>query len=129
MECIFEKDLKDKKILDLCSNIFFYDKPERVKSNEYIRWFILDEQERAFAGGESLYTEFDIQVDIYTESSYRYLAKIIIDILREKKYNLIGNSNSVVKKGDMKIYNKTLRFRFNKYNVKEGNNKWEQVQV
>lgn len=129
MECIFEKDLKDKKILDLCSNIFFYDKPERVKSNEYIRWFILDEQERAFAGGESLYTEFDIQVDIYTESSYRDLAKIIIDILREKKYNLIGNSNSVVKKGDMKIYNKTLRFRFNKYNVKEGNNQWEQVQL
>ena len=129
MECIFEKDLKDKKILDLCSNIFFYDKPERVKSNEYIRWFILDEQERAFAGGESLYTEFDIQVDIYTESSYRDLAKIIIDILREKKYNLIGNSNSDVKKGDMKIYNKTLRFRFNKYNVKEGNNQWEQVQL
>lgn len=129
MECIFEKDLKDKKILDLCSNIFFYDKPERVKSNEYIRWFILDEQERAFAGGKSLYTEFDIQVDIYTESSYRDLAKIIIDILREKKYNLIGNSNSVVKKGDMKIYNKTLRFRFNKYNVKEGNNQWEQVQL
>ena len=129
MECIFEKDLKDKKILDLCSNIFFYDKTERVKSNEYIRWFILDEQERAFAGGESLYTEFDIQVDIYTESSYRDLAKIIIDILREKKYNLIGNSNSVVKKGDMKIYNKTLRFRFNKYNVKEGNNQWEQVQL
>ena len=121
MENIFEKDLKDKKILELCSNIFFYDKPEKIKSNEYIRWFILDEQERAFAGGESLYTEFDIQVDIYTESSYRDLAKIIIDILREKKYNLIGNSNSVVKKGDMKIYNKTLRFRFNKYNVKEGN--------
>ena len=129
MECIFERDLKDKKILDLCSNIFFYDKPERVKSNEYIRWFILDEQERAFAGGESLYTEFDIQVDIYTESSYRDLAKAVIDILREKKYNLIGNSNSVLKKGDMKIYNKTLRFRFNKYNVKEGNNQWEQVQL
>ena len=121
MECIFEKDLKDKKVLDLCSNIFFYDKPERVKSNEYIRWFILDEQERAFAGGESLYTEFDIQVDIYTESSYRNLAKIIIDTLKDKKYNLISNSNSVVKKGDIKIYNKTLRFRFNKYNVKEGN--------
>lgn len=129
MEYIFEKDLKDEKILGLCSNIFFYDKPERVKSNEYIRWFILDEQERAFAGGESLYTEFDIQVDIYTESSYRDLAKVIIDILREKKYNLIGNSNSVLKKGDMKIYNKTLRFRFNKYNVKEGNNQWEQVQL
>lgn len=121
MEHIFEKDLKDKKVLDLCSNIFFYDKPERVKSNEYIRWFILDEQERAFAGGESLYTEFDIQVDIYTESSYRNLAKIIIDTLKDKKYNLISNSNSVVKKGDIKIYNKTLRFRFNKYNVKEGN--------
>ncbi|MDU4326354.1 MAG: hypothetical protein E7I48_13390 [Clostridium celatum] len=121
MENIFERDLKDKKILELCSNIFFYDKPERVKSNEYIRWFILDEQERAFAGGESLYTEFDIQVDIYTLGSYRNLSNLIINTLREKKYNLIENSNSVVKKGDIKIYNKTLRFRFNKYNVKEGN--------
>ncbi|WP_195989804.1 hypothetical protein [Clostridium sp. D53t1_180928_C8] len=121
MENIFEKDLKDKKILELCSNIFFYDKPEKIKSNEYIRWFILDEQERAFAGGESLYTEFDIQVDIYTLGSYRNLSNLIINTLREKKYNLIENSNSVVKKGDIKIYNKTLRFRFNKYNVKEGN--------
>ena len=121
MENVFERDLKDKKILELCSNIFFYDKPERVKSNEYIRWFILDEQERAFAGGESLYTEFDIQVDIYTLGSYRNLSNLIINTLREKKYNLIENSNSVVKKGDIKIYNKTLRFRFNKYNVKEGN--------
>lgn len=121
MENIFEKDLKDKKILELCSNIFFYDKPEKNKSNEYIRWFILDEQERAFAGGESLYTEFDIQVDIYTLGSYRNLSNLIINTLREKKYNLIENSNSVVKKGDIKIYNKTLRFRFNKYNMKEGN--------
>jgi len=121
MENNFEKDLKDKKILELCSNIFFYDKPEKIKSNEYIRWFILDEQERAFAGGESLYTEFDIQVDIYTLGSYRNLSNLIINTLREKKYNLIENSNSVVKKGDIKIYNKTLRFRFNKYNVKEGN--------
>lgn len=122
MEYIFEKDLKDEKILGLCSNIFFYDKPERVKSNEYIRWFILDEQERAFAGGESLYTEYDIQVDIYSEGSYLNLANIIIKILKEKGYNLIDNINSVVKKGDIKIYNKTLRFRFNKYNVKEGIN-------
>ena len=121
MEYIFEKDLKDEKILGLCSNIFFYDKPERVKSNEYIRWFILDEQERAFAGGESLYTEYDIQVDIYSEGSYLNLANIIIKTLKEKGYNLIDNINSVVKKGDIKIYNKTLRFRFNKYNVKEGN--------
>ncbi|MDU2291257.1 hypothetical protein [Clostridium sp.] len=122
MEYIFEKDLKDEKILGLCSNIFFYDKPERVKSNEYIRWFILDEQERAFAGGESLYTEYDIQVDIYSEGSYLNLANIIIKTLKEKGYNLIDNINSVVKKGDIKIYNKTLRFRFNKYNVKEGIN-------
>lgn len=122
MEYIFEKDLKDEKILGLCSNIFFYDKPERVKSNEYIRWFILDEQERAFAGGESLYTEYDIQVDIYSEGSYLNLGNIIIKTLKEKGYNLIDNINSVVKKGDIKIYNKTLRFRFNKYNVKEGIN-------
>ena len=122
MEYIFEKDLKDEKILGLCSNIFFYDKPERVKSNEYIRWFILDEQERAFAGGESLYTEYDIQVDIYSEGSYLNLANIIIKTLKEKGYNLIDNINSVFKKGDIKIYNKTLRFRFNKYNVKEGIN-------
>ena len=122
MEYIFEKDLKDEKILGLCSNIFFYDKPERVKSNEYIRWFILDEQERAFAGGESLYTEYDIQVDIYSEGSYLNLANIIIKTLKEKGYNLIDNINSVVKKGDIKIYNKTLRFRFNKYNVKDGIN-------
>lgn len=122
MEYVFEKDLKDEKILGLCSNIFFYDKPERVKSNEYIRWFILDEQERAFAGGESLYTEYDIQVDIYSEGSYLNLANIIIKTLKEKGYNLIDNINSVVKKGDIKIYNKTLRFRFNKYNVKEGIN-------
>lgn len=122
MEYIFEKDLKDEKILGLCSNIFFYDKPERVKSNEYIRWFILDEQERAFAGGESLYTEYDIQVDIYSEGSYLNLANIIIKTLKEKGYNLIDNINSIVKKGDIKIYNKTLRFRFNKYNVKEGIN-------
>lgn len=115
MECKFETDLKNKKVLDLCSNIFFWDKPENSKANEYIRWFILDERDRAFAGGKPLYTEFDIQVDIYTLGSYKDITKAIIDTLKEKKYKVILNKNNVIKKGNVKLYNKTLRLRFNKF--------------
>ena len=57
------------------------------------------------------------QHGVITESNLKAL-----HLLKEKGYNLIDNINSVVKKGDIKIYNKTLRFRFNKYNVKEGIN-------
>lgn len=116
MENKFEIDIKSQEVLAICPNIFFYDKPENNSTEEYVRWFILDEQNRAFAGGKPLYTEYDIQVDIYTLGSFREISKAIIDTLTEKKYTEIKNSNDVIKKGDVKIYHKTLRFRFNKYN-------------
>ncbi|EKY26553.1 hypothetical protein [Clostridium celatum] len=116
MEEKFKNDLENEKVLALCKNIFYWDKAENSKENEYIRWFILDEQRRAFAGGKYLYTEFDIQVDIYTLRSYRNLSNAIIKALEDKKYTVISNENGVIKKGNIKLYNKTLRFRFNKYN-------------
>lgn len=116
MENKFNSDIKNEDVLSLCNKIYFYDKPENSNANEYIRWFILDEEEKCFAGEKALYTSYDIQVDIFTNKSYREIGDTIIKTLRDKKYNLISNKNSVVKVGDSKLFNKTLRFRFNKYN-------------
>lgn len=116
MENKFDKDIKSKEVLKLCPNIFFYDKPENSKAEEYVRWFILDERNRAYAGGKPLYVEYDIQVDIYTLGSYREIANVILETLIEKKYTVIENSNDVIKNGNKRLYHKTLRFRFNKYN-------------
>lgn len=115
METKFEADLKCEKVLSLCPNVYFYDKPENSKATEYVRWFILDEQNRAYAGGKPLYREYDIQVDIYTLGSFREISNAIIETLEDKKYTVIKNTNDVVKKGYIKQYHKLLRFRFNEY--------------
>ena len=70
MEKKFQIDLKNKEVLALCPNIYYWEKPENSNVIDYIRWFILDEQEKAWAGGNPLYTEFDIQVDIFTEGDF-----------------------------------------------------------
>lgn len=118
MEIKFETDIRNAEVLAICPNVFYYEKPENSNSNDYVRWFVLDEQNRAFAGGKPLYKEYDIQVDIYTIalSSCRNLANTIIKTLEDKKYTVISNKNDIVKKGNVKLHNKTLRFRFNKYN-------------
>lgn len=117
MEEKFQVDLKNDEVLALCSSVYYYDKPEEENTNEYIRWFILDEQERAFAGGVPLYTEFDIQVDVFTDKyNFNNIGRVIKNTLKEKGYNLIENTNQVIKKGDINLFNKTLRFRYNYYN-------------
>lgn len=116
MEEQFKNDLKNKEVLALCSNIYYWEKPETSKTNDYIRWFILDEQERAFAGNKSLYTEYDIQVDVFSSRDPNSTSNAIKDTLKSKGYSLLSVINSVVKNGNIRTYNKTLRFRFNKYN-------------
>lgn len=116
MEDKFENDLKSKEVLNLCSNIYYWEKSEKSKAKDYIRWFILDEQERAFAGNKPLYTEFDIQVDIFSTGDPNSISDAIKTTLRDKGYTLLSITNNVTKNGDNKTYSKTLRFRFNKYN-------------
>lgn len=118
MEEQFKNDLKSKEVLSVCSNIYYWEKPEGSKANDYIRWFILDEQERAFAGNKPLYTEYDIQVDIFTLNDPNSISNAIRTILKDKGYRLLSVSNDVVKNGNIRTYNKTLRFRFNKYNYR-----------
>lgn len=116
MEKKFENDLKSKEVLKLCSNVYYWEKPEKSKANDYIRWFILDEQERAFAGNKPLYVEFDIQVDVFSLGDPNNISNAIRTTLRGKGYTLLSVTNNVLKNGDIKTYCKTLRFRFNKYN-------------
>lgn len=116
MENKFKDDLKSKEVLSLCSNIFYWEKPEKSTAKEYIRWFILDEKERAFAGNKALYTEFDIQVDVYSNGNPNTIANTIKSTLKSKGYCLLSVENGVSKNGDIRMYYKTLRFRFNKYN-------------
>lgn len=116
MENKFKDDLKSKEVLSLCSNIFYWEKPEKSNAKEYIRWFILDEKERAFAGNKPLYTEFDIQVDVYSNGNPNAIVNTIKSTLKSKGYCLLSVENGVSKNGDIRMYYKTLRFRFNKYN-------------
>ncbi len=118
MEKQFENDLKNKEVLKLCSDIYYWEKPEKSKANHYIRWFILDEQERAFAGNKPLYVEYDIQVDVFSWGEPNDIANVIRSTLRDKGYVLLSVTNNVIKNGNVKTYNKTLRFRFNKYNYR-----------
>ena len=49
-----KKDLHDPNILDLCSDIYYYIKPETKQSNQYIEYRILKEVERNFAGNKNI---------------------------------------------------------------------------
>lgn len=118
MEEQFKNDLKNKEVLALCSNIYYWEKPEQSKANDYIIWFILDEQERAFAGNKPLYVEYDIQVDVFSSSNPNAISNAIKKTLKSKGYSLLSVINGVVKNGNIRTYNKTLRFRFNKYNYR-----------
>lgn len=118
MEEQFKNDLKSKEVLALCSNIYYWEKPETSKANDYnyIRWFILDEQEKAFAGNKPLYVEYDIQVDVFSLGDPNNISNAIKTTLKDKGYSLLSVTNDVIKNGNVRTYNKTLRFRFNKYN-------------
>lgn len=117
MEKKFNADLRSKEVLALCNKIYHGDKDESEKSNDYIRWFIVDETNKCFHGGVPIYTEYDIRLDIYSTKNFRPISETVIKTLENKGYTVIENENDVFKVSFTKVYNKTLIFRFNKYNI------------
>ena len=82
-----KKDLHDPNITDLCSDIYYYIKPETKQSNQYIEYRILKEVERNFAGNKNITDLFYVQVDIFSKVSYKLLAEKIKETLKSKKYH------------------------------------------
>lgn len=117
MEKKFNADLRSKEVLALCNKIYHGDKDESEKSNDYIRWFIVDETNKCFHGGVPIYTEYDIRLDIYSTKNFRLISETVIKTLENKGYTVIENENDVFKVSFTNVYNKTLIFRFNKYNI------------
>ena len=86
-----KKDLHDPNITDLCSDIYYYIKPETKQSNQYIEYRILKEVERNFAGNKNITDLFYVQVDIFSKVSYKLLSEKIKETLKSKKYTIIDS--------------------------------------
>ena len=95
MEKKFNADLRSKEVLALCNKIYHGDKDESEKSNDYIRWFIVDETNKCFHGGVPIYTEYDIRLDIYSTKNFRPISETVIKTLENKGYTVIENENDV----------------------------------
>ena len=61
-----KKDLHDPNILDLCSDIYYYIKPESKQSNQYIEYRILKEVLKS-----KKYTIID-SIELYEEDTGYY---------------------------------------------------------
>ena len=108
-----KKDLHDPNILDLCSDIYYYIKPETKQSNQYIEYRILKEVERNFAGNKNMTDLFYVQVDIFSKVSYKLLSEKIKETLKSKKYTIIDSI--VLYEEDTGYYHKVLRFKYSKF--------------
>ena len=104
-----KKDLHDTNILDLCSDIYYYIKPETKQSNKYIEYRILKEVERNFAGNKNITNLFYVQVDIFSKVSYKILAEKIKEVLKSKKYTMIDSIELYGE--DTGYYHKALKFK------------------
>ena len=108
-----KKDLHDPNILDLCSDIYYYIKPETKQSNQYIEYRILKEVERNFAGNKNITDLFYVQVDIFSKVSYKLLSEKIKETLKRKKYTIIESVELYEEEtGD---YHKALGFKYSKF--------------
>ena len=108
-----KKDLHDPNILDLCSDIYYYIKPETKQSNQYIEYRILKEVERNFAGNKNITDLFYVQVDIFSKVSYKLLSEKIKEVLKSKKYTIIDSVE--LYEEDTGYYHKALRFKYSKF--------------
>ena len=108
-----KKDLHDPNILDLCSDIYYYIKPETKESNQYIEYRILKEVERNFAGNKNITDLFYVQVDIFSKVSYKLLTEKIKETLKNKRYTLIDAVE--LYEEDTGYYHKALRFKYSKF--------------
>ena len=108
-----KKDLHDPNILDLCSDIYYYIKPETKQSNQYIEYRILKEVERNFAGNKNITDLFYVQVDIFSKVSYKLLSEKIKEVLKSKKYTIIDSIE--LYEEDTVYYDKALRFKYSKF--------------
>ena len=108
-----KKDLHHPNITDLCSDIYYYIKPETKESNQYIEYRILKEVERNFAGNKNITDLFYVQVDIFSKVSYKLLSKKIKEVLKSKKYTIIDSVE--LYEEDTGYYHKALRFKYSKF--------------
>ena len=84
-----KKDLHDPNITDLCSDIYYYIKPETKESNQYIEYRILKEVERNFAGNKNITYFLYVLVEIFSKITYKLLSEKIKETLKNNKYTII----------------------------------------
>lgn len=115
MRTEFNRDIKDKRISSLAPT-FYWKKPESNKANPYIRWFIVDQKETLYAGNRALCEVFYFQVDIFSLGDYDEISNKVKEVLKEKRYLLIGQSDEVEElDDDTLLYHKVLRFKKEKF--------------
>lgn len=108
-----KKDLHDPDITELCTEIYYYMKPETKLSKLYIEYRILKEVERNFAGNNNMTDLFYVQVDVFSKGAYKEVTQRIKDVLKNKRYAFIDAVE--LYEEDTGYYHKALRFKYSKF--------------
>lgn len=113
-----KEDLHDYRITSICNNIFRSIKPEEENCDTYIEYRLIIDTDDYFAGNKNLVENHIIQIDIFSYGSYRKLAKVLKDTLKDKGYLYAYGMDSY--EDDTKLYHRAMRFKYNLFVGREG---------
>lgn len=102
-------DLLDTRITDIVgNNVYLNFKPEEKESNMFIIYNIIDERPNTYVGNRALFTNYYIQIDIFTKGDFSEIMEVVKDILLEKDYYYTEGFQSYEE--DTKLFHAGLRF-------------------
>lgn len=108
---ILRNDLLDKRITTLLNGDYVYKlhKPEQIKTNIYIEYLIVREEETNFCGNDSLENEYLVQIDVFGIKGTLVSAVMskVKEVLKEKGYRYFYGYETYEE--DTKLYSEKIR--------------------
>lgn len=108
---ILRNDLLDKRITTLLNGDYVYKlhKPEQIKTNIYIEYLIVREEETNFCGNDFLENEYLVQIDVFGIKGTLVSAVMskVKEVLKEKGYRYFYGYETYEE--DTKLYSEKIR--------------------
>ena len=108
---ILRNDWLDKRITTLLNGDYVYKlhKPEQIKTNIYIEYLVVREEETNFCGNDSLENEYLVQIDVFGQngSLVSTVMSKVKEVLKEKGYRYDYGYETYEE--DTKLYSEKIR--------------------
>ena len=100
--------LKDDRVLNLTADKRVYFIHANNPKTPYVEYEVISESGEEYGDNKEIYTNYLIQVDIFSENDYTNLEQAIKEVMLENGYNRDQAVDLYEK--DTKLYHKAMRF-------------------